>query len=163
MLPACVLYHVEVEGAVFDPVAELEDFELVLRRFVLLLGQVRVHVFHVLGGVLIAHLLRQVVVVLLQVGHHLVDHGHLIELDLWVDSAHCRQLLQGVDLALEHVDALFEVHATERLGHVLEHAARPLAIHRPLFRLDWHRPLLVVTHLASGKARKLAFLCWHRC
>lgn len=57
MLPTCILDHIEVKCAVFHPMTELEDLELTLGSLVLLVGKVGVDLIHVLGRVLLPHVL----------------------------------------------------------------------------------------------------------
>ena len=56
MLAAGVLNHIEIEGSVLDSMAELEHFELIFRRSILLVSQLSKHIFCVLVGVLSSHL-----------------------------------------------------------------------------------------------------------
>ena len=70
MLPACILDHIEVKGAVFDPMTELEDLELTLGSLVLLVGEIGVDLIHVLGCVLLPHVLGDLG--RLKLGHHCI-------------------------------------------------------------------------------------------
>ena len=79
MLPSCILNHVEVKSAILDTVAELEDFELVLGRFILLFSHFYIDVIHVLRSVLISHIIWNLS--RLQMVHHGVHAWDLIKID----------------------------------------------------------------------------------
>ena len=85
MLAARILHHIEAVAAIFDAVAELEDLELILGRFVLLFSQVSVDLFHVLGCMLGSHILR-----------------NLLRLEL---LHHCRHTWEGLDVGQRRIEA----------------------------------------------------------
>ena len=95
--------------------AEMEDLELVLRRFLIFCGYLLIHSCHVLGSVLHAHFLRYVGRAKLSshVRHHLRSHLHrrileghqplaytLVYITIWVRSlARCGPVgLRGLSL-----------------------------------------------------------------